>query len=189
MAITPRHDLLTVDEYHALVERGVLDEDSRVELVNGILVEMPPIGPRHTYNVNRLTEHFLVRLLGRMTISIQNPVVFGRRLERYPDIALLKRQEPHMESNEPANPTPPDVLLLVEVSDSTLHTDLVEKAQQYAEHRVADYWVVDLQGDRVVVHREPTPNGYDSVQSMARGESISPLAFADVTFSVDEILG
>src|SRR5688572_10102302 len=138
MVIIPRHDLLTVDEYHRLGEEGVLDEDARVELVDGRIVEMPPIGPRHAFNVIRLTEFFMLRLLGRMKLSIQNPVTFGRRLERQPDVTLL---DPH--ANDPdyyktQRATPSDVLLLVEVSDSTLYTDLKEKAKQYAEHCITD---------------------------------------------------
>jgi Uma2 family endonuclease len=189
MAITPQHGLLTVDEYHALVEQGVLDEDSRVELVNGKIVEMPPIGPRHLYNVNRLNQLFVFSLVGRMIVSIQSSVRFGRRLERNPDVVLLNLHAEGPRYYETNLPTPADVLLLVEVSDSTLRTDLVEKAQQYGAHGVAEYWVLNLQGDRVVVHREPTPDGYASVQSLARGESISPLSFPDVTFTADEILG
>lgn len=189
MAITPNLGLMTVDEYHRLGETGVLDEDSRVELVDGRVVEMPPIGPRHMYNVNRLTQLFVLRLLGRMVLSIQNSVTFGRRLERQPDVTLL---DPH--ASDPSfyktnRPRPSDVLLIVEVSDSTLQTDLEEKARQYAAHAVADYWVADLQGDQIWMHREPTPNGYASVRTLARGETVSPLAFPDVSFTVDEILG
>ena len=189
MTIIPDLGLMTVDEYHRLGEEGVLDEDARVELIDGRVVEMPPIGPRHAFNVNRLTQFFLLRLLGRIVLSIQNPVTLGRRLERQPDVTLL---DPH--AAEPSYykshlPTPSDVLLIVEVSDSTLHTDLVEKAQQYAEHAIAEYWVVDLQGDRVVVHRDPTANGYASIAGFTRGEIISPLASPDVAFTVDEILG
>jgi len=189
MAITPKHGLLTVDDYHALVEQGVLDEDSRVELVDGKIVEMPPIGPRHQYNVNRLTEMFVLRLVERMTLSIQNSVQFGRRLERNPDVVLLKLHAESPRYYRTNLPTPADVLLVVEVSDSTLHTDLVEKAGQYAANGVVDYWVLDLRGDRVVVHREPTADGYASVHSLMRGASISPLAFPDVAFTADEILG
>jgi Uma2 family endonuclease len=80
-------------------------------------------------------------------------------------------------------------LLVVDVSDTTLALDLGEKAAMYAVHGITDYWVVDLQGHRVVIHREPTADGYASVRSVARGETISPLAFPDVTFTADEILG
>src|SRR5215204_6179677 len=113
MAITPQHGLLTVDEYHALVEQGVLGEDSRVELVNGKIVEMPPIGPRHLYNVNRLNRMFVVRLDERITVSIQNSVRFGRRLERLPDVTLLKVHAEGPRYYETNLPTPADVLLLV----------------------------------------------------------------------------
>ena len=189
MAIIPDLGLMTVDEYHRLGEAGVLDEDARVELVDGRIVEMPPIGPRHMFNVNRLNQLFMLRLLGRMVLSIQNSVTFGRRLERQPDVTLLDPHADDPDYYKTNRPTPVDVLLIVEVSDSTLQTDLVEKAKQYAEHGVADYWVADLQGDQVWVHREPTPDGYASVTTLARGEAVSPLAFPDVTFTVDEILG
>jgi len=76
MAILPDFGLMTVDEYHRLCEEGVLDEDARVELVDGRIVEMPPIGPRHLFNVNRLNQLFMLRLLGRIILSIQNPVTF-----------------------------------------------------------------------------------------------------------------
>ena len=100
--------------------------------------------------------------------------------------------DPHAENPrfyESNRPTPADVLLIVEVSDSTLRTDLIEKARQYAGHGIADYWVVDLQGDQLFVHRDPTAAGYASVTTLARGASISPLAFSDVTVPIDEILG
>ena len=124
-----------------------------------------------------------------MILSIQNSVRFGRRLERNPDVVLLRIHGEGPGYYQTNLPTPADVLLLVEVSDSTLRTDLGEKAQQYAAHGIADYWALDLQGDRVVIHREPTADGYASVHSLTRGDSISPQAFPDVTFSADEILG
>lgn len=189
MAITPGLGVMTVDEYHRLGETGVLDEDARVELVEGRVVEMPPIGPRHMYNVNRLNELFMFRLFGRMVLSIQNPVTFGQRLERQPDVTLLDPHADQPRYYESHRPTPSDVLLIVEVSDSTLETDLREKAQQYGRHGIAEYWVVDLQGDRLVVHRQPTTDGYAKVESLERAASVSPLAFPDVTFSADEILG
>jgi Uma2 family endonuclease len=184
------HDLglVAVDEYHRLGETGELDEDARVELIDGRVVEMPPIRPRHAFNVNRLTQLFLLRLLGKVWVSIQNPVTFGRRLERQPDITLLDPHTAEPRYYETLLPTPADVLLIVEVSDSTLQTDLVEKARQYAEHSIPEYWVDDLQGDELVAHRDPTPTGYANVRRLGRGETIGPLTFPDVTFTVDEIL-
>src|SRR6188768_1229222 len=113
MAIIPDLGLMTVDEYHRLGEEGVLDEDARVELVDGRIVEMPPIGPRHLFNVNHLNQLFMLSLLGRIILSIQNPVTFGRRLERQPDVTLL---DPHVRDPrfyESNRPTPADVLLIV----------------------------------------------------------------------------
>jgi Uma2 family endonuclease len=109
--------------------------------------------------------------------------------EPEPDITLLRPESERRLPYRALHPTLEDLLLVVEVSDSTLTFDLGEKAAMYARAGVPDLWVIDVRGDRIVVHREPTTDGYASVQTIGRGMTIRPLAFPDVEFTADEILG
>jgi Uma2 family endonuclease len=184
---TPRR--FTVDEYYKMAEVGILGPDERVQLIEGKIVQMPPIGPRHAFNVDRLA-HFLLARLGELaTIRAQHPLRLARGAEPEPDVAVVASYRDAPRAYESRHPGPTDALLVVEVADSTLAFDLGEKAMMYALHGIADLWVVDLPDDRLVVHREPTVDGYAGVRTVARGETISPLAFPDVSFTVAEILG
>ena len=184
---TPR--LFTVDEYYKMAEAGILRPDERVQLIEGKIIEMPPGGPDHFSSVDWIAELFRDRLGRRMRVRVQGPIDIAERAHPEPDVALLRRPTTRGRAYRLSHPTGADLFLAIEVADSTLRFDLGEKAQMYAVHGVADLWVVDLQDDHLVVHRDPTPNGYASVTSFSRGESVSPLAFPDVTFTVDEILG
>jgi Uma2 family endonuclease len=181
--------LFTVDEYYKMAEVGILRPDERVQLVEGKIVQMPPIGPRHAFNVGRLTELLRACFGDRSTIRSQNPLRLASGAEPEPDVAVVRSDPANPRAYESRHPGASDTLFVVEVADRTLTYDLGEKAQMYARHSVMDLWVVDLPGDRVVVHREPTPDGYASVVSVTRGATISALAFPDVSFTADEILG
>ena len=185
----PRPRLFTVDEYYKMAEAGILRPDEKVQLIEGKIIEMPPGGPDHFSSVDWIAELFRDRLGLRVRVRVQGPVDLAERAHPEPDVALLRRPTTAGRAYRLAHPTGADLFLAIEVADSTLRLDLGEKALMYALHGITDLWVVDLQGDRVVVHREPTAHGYASVRPLARGESISPLAFPDVTFTVDEILG
>ena len=185
----PELRLFTVDDYYRMAEVGILDERERVELIEGVIVKMPPIGPRHSLRVDSLNVLFIQRLGHRARLSVQNPVRLGLRVEPQPDLALSLNDEMRLRRYATAHPGPADVLLLVEVADSSVNYDIGEKAILYGRHGILELWVADLPGDTLVVHREPTADGYASVRTLARGESISSLAFADVSFTVDEILG
>jgi Uma2 family endonuclease len=185
----PRQRLFTVDEYYKMAEVGILRPDERVELIEGKLIEMPAIGPRHAYNVNRLTVLFLSKLAGRAEIRAQSPVRAATGAEPEPDLAAAQLYSDAPKTYESRHPTPKETHFVVEVSDTTLAFDLGEKAQMYARHGIAELWVVDLQGDAVVVHRQPTADGYASIETMHRGQTVAPVAFPDVPFTIDEILG
>lgn len=155
----PRHRL-TVAEYHRLGEAGILGAADRVELLDGQLVDMAPIGPRHALAVDALTQLLAAAVAGRAWVRVQNPIVLDGRTEPQPDIALLR----HPWRGYPtAHPQPEDVFLVIEVADTSLELDRGAKLELYARAGISEFWIVDLTTDAVLVHREPRGNGYDLV--------------------------
>jgi Uma2 family endonuclease len=186
MALPLSRHRFTVDEYHKMAENGVLTEDSRVELIDGVIIDIPPIGPGHAGNVNWFTDVFRALFGGLAHLSIQNPVRLGLRVEPQPDVMLLRPRADHYRSSHPG---PEDVLLLVEVADSSLTYDRKTKARIYARAGIADYWIVNLVDATVEVHRDPERGRYRSVRVLKPGDSIQPLAFPEVSIAVSEVLG
>ena len=178
--------LFTVDEYHRMGEVGILHEDSRVELIEGEILQMSPVGTRHIYCVNRATALFATTLAGKAIVSIQNPVVLSRITEPQPDIVLVRFRDDFYKTKRM---TPDDTLLVIEVSDTTLRYDRNRKMPLYAKSRVPEVWIEDLQGDVILVYRDPGPETYSTSLVFHRGDSISLLAFPDVSFKVDDLLG
>jgi Uma2 family endonuclease len=177
---------LTVADYHRMVECGILAEDERVELLDGQVVPMTPIGSPHAGCVNRLTRMLTHALGDRATIAVQNPAVLNDWSEPQPDVAVLK---PRLDGYAAAHPEPADVLLLIEVADSSLARDREVKLPLYAAAGVAEVWLVNLQANHIHLHRDPGPTGYRSGRIARRGETVSPLLFPDVAFPVDDVLG
>lgn len=189
MAIIPQHGLLTVDDYYQLVEDGFLSEYDRVELIEGRIVEMAPIGDDHIAATIDLNSLFVSRLWGRADVSVQSPINLALHSEPEPDFALVRPVPGGRRKARARKSTPADVFLVVEIANSSLSFDLGEKAAMYARHGIVELWVVDIPHDQLWVQRDPTPDGYTSVRTLQRGETVSPLAFPDVAFTVDEILG
>ena len=179
----------TVDDYYKMAEVGILGEDDRVELIEGEIVEMTPIGPLHAGEVNELFGLFFVRFANHANVRSQSPVRLSHKSEPEPDIALARPEQVRGRSYRVEHPTAEDVLLIVEVADSSLDYDLGRKARLYARHGIPELWVLDQRNDRLVLHREPTPRGYAAVRTLERGESVAPLAFSETAFTVDELLG
>jgi Uma2 family endonuclease len=153
----PRRHRLTVEEYYQMAEVGLLAPDARVELIDGEIVDMAPIGSRHAAAVSLLAER-LIRGVGEAAIVwIQSPVRLDARSEPQPDLALL---HPRGDRYAGGHPGPADVLLLIEVSDATLRYDREIKTGLYARHGVPEVWVVDLPNGRLHVLREPREGGY-----------------------------
>ncbi len=176
----------TVDEYYLMAKVGILKEDDRVELIDGEIVEMSPIGSRHASAVKRLIS-LLSRHLGqRAIISAQDPVQLGEHSEPEPDIALLR---PKPDFYADAHPGPSDVLLLIEVADSSLEYDREVKTPLYARAGIAEVWLVDLVGENLRVYRSPSPEGYREVRTARRGERLAPEALPELALSVNAILG
>ena len=167
-------------------EAGILREDDRVELLEGEIVEMTPIGSRHAACVDRLN-HFFARGVGpRAIVRVQNPVRLSERSEPQPDLALL-RARPDFYAR--AHPGPSDILLLVEVADTSAEMDREVKMPLYARAGIPEVWIVDLEGECVEVYREPTPQGYQNVRRIRRGQRVSPQAVPDLELAVDDLFG
>jgi len=183
----PLRKLFTVSEYHTMLEAGILHEDDRVELIEGEIWQMTPIGSHHAGELNWLTALF-ASLPGsrRAVISVQNPVRLSDFSEPQPDFLLLRFRDDFYTREHPA---PADVLLLVEVADSSLGYDQDVKMGLYARHDIPEVWLYDLVHGAIVVHRDPSPQGYRNVRTFHPGEHLAPLAFPDLILEVGALLG
>ena len=175
----------TVEEYHLLARAGVLKEDDRVELLEGEIVEMSPIGSRHAACVDRLNRVFS-RLGERTIVRVQSPLRLGDLAEPQPDLALLR---PRSDFYATAHPGPEDVLLVVEVAETSSDYDRQIKIPLYARWGIPEAWLVDLDQDRVEVHRDPSPEGYRDVRAIPRCEALAPGAFPDLDRRAQDVLG
>ena len=177
---------LTVEEYHKLPEYGILKESERVELLRGEIVKMSPIGRFHAACVNRLNQLFSQKLGKRAIVAVQNPVELDDYSEPQPDIALL---EPRPDFYASGHPKPADILLIVEVADSTIKGDRKVKVPLYAEENITEVWLVDINEQCLEVYRDPTPTGYQTVEKFQRGQNLSISRIPGLNIEVDEILG
>jgi Uma2 family endonuclease len=177
---------LTVEEFDALAETEGWDEDTRVELLDGEVVWMSPINDPHAACVKRLNQLFNRRYAEQVLVSVQDPIRIERYDEPQPDVALLK---PRLDFYASATPTPANILLLVEVADTTLRTDLGRKARIYASGGVSEYWVVDLNNRVLYVHRSPSGASYTERQVFAPRERVAAGFAPDIELSVKEVTG
>lgn len=184
MIATPTRYRLTTTAFHAMAEIGVFPEDARVELIDGELIEMPAIGSRHAAMVSRLVRWFIPRLGDRAIVSPQNPIVLGSYSQPQPDICLLRTRADFYSDQLP---TPADVLLLIEVADSTLIYDRDNKLPLYARHGIAEVWLVDLQGSRLIAYREPGITGYGERLELQASTRLAPLAFSDLALGLADL--
>lgn len=176
----------TVDEYHRMAEAGILDEDDRVELLDGEIVEMTPIGPRHAGGVARLQHLFGARVGERAIVWVQNPLVLDRHWEPQPDLVLLKAREDFYTG---ALPGPEDAWLVVEIAETSTERDRRVKMPAYARAGVPEVWLLDLTLDRLEVFGDPASEGYRDVRRLGRGERVAPAALPELELSVKEVLG
>jgi Uma2 family endonuclease len=185
MAVPNHQQHLTIDEFQRMVEAGVFAEDVRLELIRGEIVEMAAIGDRHALCV-MLANDLLSDLKPRGIVNPQNPLYLpGQGSVPQPDIVLLRRR-PDFKSRAPHAG---DVLLMVEVADTSLAYDRDVKIPLYAEAGIPEAWLIDLNSATIFAHRRPSPDGYQEIRDYRRGEWISPQAFPDQRFLVDDLLG
>ena len=181
----------TVAEYHQRLDVGILSEDDRVELIEGIITQMNPKKTQHSVVTGQITEKFY-RLVpeGEALLRVQEPIILSDDTEPEPDLALVKYREDEYSGG---HPTSDDVLLVIEVSDTTLGTDKRLKLPRYAASGIPEVWIANLVDDSVEVYREPTELAdgtpiYQKQTDLAKGKVLSPQAIPSVTIAVDEVL-
>jgi Uma2 family endonuclease len=177
---------LTVAEYHRMGEVGILTPDDRVELIEGQLIAMSPIGSEHSGTVNAFT-HNLVGALGRSgVVAVQNPVRLDDLSEPQPDFAVLKPREDFYRR---ATPVPDDVLLIIEVADSSLNYDRNVKRSLYARHGIKELWIVNLKAAEIEVCRSPKGEEYTSIARVGRDGVLEPHLLPGAVIPVAALLG
>ena len=175
----------TTEEYHRMAEAGILHEDDRIELIHGEIIQMSPIGNHHAAIVRRLTNLLAPRLVPNVIIDVQNPVRIGDHSEPEPDIKILPfRDDYYAESGV----TPSDVLLLIEVSDSTLRYDRSTKLPLYAEAGIPEVWIVDVNKRQLEVYRQPDEDRYRSMETLTREDSVVATQLS-LDVSVRDLIG
>jgi Uma2 family endonuclease len=178
--------LFTVDEYYRMADAGIFTEDDRVELIEGEILEMSPIGHRHMVCVDRANDLLTSALRGKVLISVQNPLRLNKYNEPQPDIVVLKWREDYYASKLH---TPEDTLLVLEVSDTTVRYDTKVKLPIYAANGISEVWIENLQEDLILLCRDPAERNYKTQLSLQLREFISSLAFPDVAFKIEDLLG
>ena len=186
-ASAPARHRLTVHEYHQMADAGIFNEDSRIELIDGDLIDMAPIGQGHAAVVNRLTKTLVIACGDRAIVSVQNPVRLDPTSEPQPDVAILRCRDDYYEMAEP--PGPADVLLLIEAADSSLRFDRTVKAPLYARAGIAEVWIVDLQRGFLEAYRQPTSEGYEKVTKHRAGEQLALVLAPEIVVKLDLVFG
>ncbi len=174
---------ISLEQYHRMVEAGIWD-DRQVELLNGIIVEMSPEGIPHASKRTKAQE-YLTKLLGdTVQLRIAAPITLEDASEPEPDLAIVRRQDDQYDIH---HPYPADILWVIEYSQTSLEKDLGIKAEIYAAAEIAEYWIVNLNENKLVILREPVDGLYQSRQELTSGQ-LSPVAFADVVIEVASLL-
>lgn len=183
MVLTRRK--FTLEEYHRLAELGFLSEDDRVELVDGEIITMSPIDKIHSACVSRSSRKLIQQLGDKAVVYVQNPVIILED-ELQPDIAVLA---PNPTDYADRAASAEDVILIIEVANTSLSYDRTVKAPKYARAGVEDFWIVDLIHERIWVYRQPDKDSYLQMTAHHRDEMLSILAFPNITLNVDAFFG
>jgi Uma2 family endonuclease len=180
----PKRRLFTLDEYERMIEAGVFQEDEHLELIRGEIVEIPPIGFDHGSGVSNLVTALAAQVGKAARLWPQGPLQIAPDSRPEPDFALLKPQ--NYSKKRPV--TPSDVLLIIEVSDTTLQYDHKVKGPLYAQAGIPEYWIVNLPDDVIEVYTEPSGGAYRSTRKVKRGQTLAlPAELGAI--EVSEVLG
>ncbi len=180
--IVRRH--FNVAEYYRMMEAGILSESDHVELIDGEVIEMSPIGSRHAACVDRLNK--FLNKLNDVIVRVQNPVRLDDFSEPQPDITLLRMRADYYAQG---HPTPSDVLLVIEVADSSTEFDRVVKLPLYAEALIPEFWLVNVPDEKVEVFSHPSNGAFQQSQEFKRGENLASQTIPYLSLAVDDILG
>ncbi len=175
----PTRHKLDVAAFYRMAEVGIIGERDRIELIDGELIDMAPIGDDHIDAVDWLAERFVLASHGRAVTSVQNPLRLDRQNQPQPDLALYRRGGPGKQRG------PADALLVVEVADSSLGYDGTTKLALYASFGIPEYWIVDLPAKRVLVHRRPGPDGYGDITVHATATRLALAADPEIVLDLD----
>ena len=181
---TPTRMRITVDRYQKMVAAGVLTSSDRVELIEGEILDMAPIGTHHASVTGLLFKRLVLSLGDSATVRAGNPIDLGSFSEPQPDLLVLK---PRADNYRYAHPQAEDVLLLIEVADTSLTFDQGAKRELYARFGVSEYWVVDVSGQRICAYLAPVQGAFQRSREYLIDETISPQAFPDVKLAVREL--
>ena len=184
MSVDVVRRLFTAEQFFQMIATGILTKDDRVELLEGEILEMTPIGLGHAACTANLLRIFILGIDGRGIVWPSGTIHLSDRSAPQPDLAVLR---PNPRKYRDAYPVPEDALLLVEISDSSLRRDRELKLPLYARPGIHEYWIVGVQDEVVDVYTSPANLTYASAHTFRRGEFISPAAFADVIVTVDEV--
>ncbi len=178
--------LISTVDYHRMAEVGILAADEQVELLAGQIVQKMPKGPAHSALCKRMEKLLERRLEDQALVRLQDPIQLDAYSEPEPDLAVVHPSESFYADN---HPTPREVYLIIEISDTTLERDLGSKADLYAAAGIPDYWVVNIAAQQLHVFREPGADGYQRQLILRAQQPITPLAFPDCTLTVQDCFG
>jgi Uma2 family endonuclease len=184
MSIQVQRRRFSVDDLTRMVHVGILAEHERVELIDGEVRQMSPIGPLHAGIVNRLIAILTNQLGDRAIVSVQNPVVLNDFTEPQPDVLVLRPREDFYTGG---HPRPKDVLVLIEVADTTMDYDCGEKIPRYAQMQIPEVWLVDVHGQEVVQYTHPVKDEYHSIQAFVRGMELTSASAESLHLPIEDL--
>jgi len=184
MSIQLEKRLFSVDEYHKMVENGILSESDNVELIDGEILKMAPIGSRHAAFVDFISDLFRSLIKQQVIIRIQNPVYVSNYSEPEPDIAIVKyRKDFYIKSH----PKKEDILLIIEITESSINYDREIKLPKYAEALITEVWILIIPEDKLEIYRNPVNGKYQDVLILDKQKKITPLNFKYIEILVGDL--
>ena len=184
-AVQPQPRLFTIDDYFAMADAGILGPEERVELIDGVVITMPPIGNPHNASVDKSNRNLVISVGTRGIVRTQGSIVLNDRSMPQPDLVLLREREDFYASQRVG---PEDILLLIEVSDSSADYDRNVKLPRYAEAGIPEVWLAIIPEGIVEAHTEPAGGRYTQMRTFRPGDAVSPACFPDIALPVTDIL-